>query len=169
MDPEYIIDQLEENQKSFKALLGNVSMDLINWKPGPEKWSLLEIVCHLYDEERDDFRTRVKSVLEHPRKQFPKFDTHRWVIDHEYSKQDYYHKLLSFLAEREESVNWLRSLEVPNWQNVHVHPTLGKMSAELLLNNWLAHDYHHIRQINNNKYLFLKEHVKTSLRYAGEW
>jgi hypothetical protein len=169
MDQDYIIDQLEENQKTFKALLGNVTTELINWKPAPDKWSLLEIICHLYDEEREDFRARVRSVLENPRKSLREFDTHKWVIDHEYSKQDYYHKLLTFLTEREESVNWLRSLEEPKWGNVHRHPKFGKMSAELFLNNWLAHDYLHIRQINKNKYLFLREQITTKLDYAGTW
>jgi hypothetical protein len=169
MDQDYIIDELEENQKTFKALLGKVSAELINWKPAPDKWNLLEIVCHLYDEEREDFRTRVRSVLEDPRKPLPRFDTHQWVIDHEYSKQDYFHKLLTFLTERDESVRWLRSLDEPPWDNVHHHPKLGKMSAELFLNNWLAHDYLHIRQINKNKYLFLREHASTKLDYAGDW
>lgn len=27
--------------------------------PAPEKWCLLEIVFHLYDEEREEFRARV--------------------------------------------------------------------------------------------------------------
>jgi hypothetical protein len=169
MDEEYIIDQLEENQKSFKALLGNVNAEVVNWKPAPDKWNLLEIVCHLLDEEREDFRTRVKSVLEDPKQPLPQFDTLKWVVDHEYGKQDYYHKLLTFLAEREESVKWLRSLDQPRWDNVHRHPKLGKMSARLFLNNWLAHDYLHIRQINKNKYLYLQEHSGISLKYAGPW
>jgi DinB superfamily len=169
MDQEYVINQLEENQKVFKALLGNIPSELIHWRPMPDKWNLLEIVCHLYDEEREDFRTRVRSVLENPRKPLPQFDTHKWVIDHDYGKQDYYHRMLSFLTEREESVQYLRSLEEPRWDNAYKHPKLGKMSAGLFLNNWLAHDYLHIRQINKNKYLFLLENSRTSLGYAGPW
>ncbi len=169
MNPDDIIELLDENQRSFKALLKNTSEELIHWKPARDKWNLLEIVCHLYDEEREDFRVRVRSVLEDPNKPLPQFDPLRWVTEHEYNKQEYLHKLLSFLTEREKSVEWLRSLEAPEWGNTYQHPKLGPMSAALFLNNWLAHDYLHIRQINKNKYLFLKAHVKTSLDYAGNW
>jgi hypothetical protein len=169
MEPENIIDLLEQNQYTFKALLKDISHELIYWKPAPDKWCLLEILCHLYDEEREDFRTRVKSVLEDPRKPLPKIDPLRWVTDHEYMKQEYLHKLLSFLTERQKSVEWLRSLKIPDWENTYQHPQLGPMSAFLFLNNWLAHDFLHIRQINKNKYLFLKAHVSTSLDYAGNW
>jgi hypothetical protein len=169
MTPENIIDLLEENQLAFKALLKNVSQGMIYWKPAADKWCLLEIICHLYDEEREDFRMRVQSVLEDPGRPLPKIDPLKWVSDHEYMKQEYLHKLLSFLTERQNSVEWLRSLEVPAWENTYQHPKLGPITAHLFLNNWLAHDYLHIRQINKNKYLFLKTHVATSLDYAGNW
>ena len=54
-----IIQQLENNQKVFQNLLTNKTKDLYLWRPKPEKWCLLEIVCHLLDEEKDDFRARV--------------------------------------------------------------------------------------------------------------
>ena len=169
MDELQIIDQLEINAQVFKSLLKAVPERMYRWKPAADKWSLLEIICHLYDEEREDFRTRVRITLEGPAKTLPGINPILWVTEREYQKQDYFHKLLDFLSEREKSVEWLRSLEAPAWGNVHLHPKLGPMSASLFLNNWLAHDYLHIRQINKNKYLFLKEHVNTSLYYAGNW
>jgi len=169
MNEKQIIDHLEHNAVVFKSLLETVPETMYRWKPGPDKWSLLEIVCHLYDEEREDFRTRVKLTLEDPGKPLPLFNPLQWVTEREYAKQDYFFKLLDFLTEREKSIEWLRSLREPAWDNSFKHPKLGPMSARLFLNNWLAHDYLHIRQINKNKYLYLKEHVKTSLDYAGNW
>jgi len=169
MDEKAIVEQLEKNIPVFKYLLEEVPDHIYHWKPAPDKWNLLEILCHLYDEEREDFRTRVRLTLENPEQALPTFNPLNWVTEREYSKQDYFHKLLAFLSERQNSVNWLRSLESPNWRNAYQHPKFGPMSARLFLNNWLAHDYMHIRQINKNKYLYLKEHVKTGLEYAGNW
>ena len=42
-------------------------------------------------------------------------------------------------------------------------------SAKQFLNNWLAHDYHHIRQINAIQYDFLKSSSGEALNYAGKW
>ncbi len=164
-----IIDQLEENRKTFKALLEDVPHKIINWKPAEDEWSLLEIVCHLHDEEREDFRNRIKLVLEDPTRPLPKFDPVHWVRERNYADEDYVKKLTAFLEERKDSVKWLKTLEEPKWENAYQHKKHGPMSAELFLNNWLGHDYLHFRQIVKNKFLYLKEHVDTPLDYAGEW
>jgi hypothetical protein len=169
MNSAQVIRELEKNLNSFRVLLENVTDDLRNWKPAKDKWSLLEIVCHLYDEEREDFRTRVKSVLEDPTRPLPKFDPLKWVKDRNYEGENYEKKLLEFLNERKNSISWLNSLKDPAWDNAYQHEKLGPMSAELFLNNWLAHDYFHLRQIVKNKYQFLKDHINSSLDYAGNW
>ena len=74
-----------------------------------------------------------------------------------------------FLNEREESIQWLETLTNPPWDNAHLHPKLGPMSASLFLNNWLAHDYLHIRQITKLKYDRLKAISGENLDYAGNW
>jgi hypothetical protein len=73
------------------------------------------------------------------------------------------------LHERKNSLEWLQSLDKSAWENIYHHPKLGPMSATLILNNWLAHDYLHIRQITYNKYHYLKSNSLTPLDYAGTW
>ena len=83
--------------------------------------------------------------------------------------QDYETMINKFVFERESSINWLQSLPSPNWENVHHHPKLGNMTAKMMLTNWLAHDYLHIRQIIKLKFDFLKDQADEHLSYAGEW
>ena len=66
MNSTIIISQLESNIDVFQDLFENIPEGLTLWRNGPEKWNLLEIICHLYDEERDDFGLRLKHVLENP-------------------------------------------------------------------------------------------------------
>ena len=47
MNVVYIITQLEKNIAVFLELLNDVNEDVAKWKVNPEKWNLLEIVCHL--------------------------------------------------------------------------------------------------------------------------
>lgn len=166
---ESIIDQLEKNHGIFKQLLGDVDEDLITWKQDPAKWNLLEIVCHLYDEEREDFRFRTKWVLEKPNQLPPQFNPLDWVEAHEYSKQDYSEMVAKFLEERTKSVAWLRSLKDPEWLNSYMHPKLGETTAKHYLDNWLAHDYLHVRQILKLKFDYLKHRTGNNLKYAGIW
>ena len=52
MDHSKIIDKLHDNLDVFSHMLSNKSEENYLWKPEPDKWCLLEIVCHLYDEEK---------------------------------------------------------------------------------------------------------------------
>jgi hypothetical protein len=164
-----IIRQLTANRKVFEALLSNTPEAVYRWRPAPEKWSLLEIVCHLYDEEREDFRARVQHVLEQPDQPMPPIDPVGWVTARRYAEQDFAERLDAFLSEREQSARWLQSLTAPKWENTYEHPALGTMPAKLFLANWLAHDHLHIRQITRVKYRYLEKQSGQNLSYAGTW
>jgi hypothetical protein len=51
------LDQLAmhmaQDAERIRGLVGDVSDEQARWKPGPDQWSVLEVVNHLYDEERE--------------------------------------------------------------------------------------------------------------------
>lgn len=169
MDHNFIIQKLADNRSVFREFLSGISAEEYMWKPSLEKWCLLEIVCHLYDEELYDFRARVKSVLENPESSLPPSDPEGWVKSKNYIGQEYEIMVGKFLNERDESVEWLLNLHLPKWKNEFVHPVRGPLSAEFFLANWLAHDYLHFRQISNLMYSYLKSVSGMDLGYAGDW
>ena len=169
MEHSYITESLSENLKTFGDLLSGASKDEYLYKPLPEKWCLLEIVCHLYDEERYDFRARTKHILENNQSALPPIDPVGWVKSRNYIEQEFEETLDKFLDERKKSVEWLKSLREPDWRNEYKHELFGMMSAEFFLTNWLAHDYLHFRQITSLKFNFLKHISGIDPLYAGEW
>ncbi|MCB0428965.1 MAG: DinB family protein [Flavobacteriales bacterium] len=164
-----LILSLQRHQQVFAGLFANVSRDQINWRSERGKWNMLEAVCHLLDEEREDFRARVKSILDDPTQPLPPIDPEGWVITRKYAEQDFDITVTGFLNERETSVAWLKSLKDPQWDNTYQHPKLGPMSARLFLTNWVAHDLLHIRQITRMHYQYLAANTDISLDYAGKW
>ncbi|MEW6467555.1 MAG: DinB family protein [Bacteroidota bacterium] len=164
-----LIGQLAQNRDVFSALFTGVTAHQVSWKPAADKWSLLEVLCHLYDEEREDFRARLKHTLETPNEPLPKIDPQGWVKERGYASRDFGKTLYLFLHERDESVKWLKGLENPSWANAYQHPKFGPMSAEMFLANWLAHDYLHFRQITRLKYDYLRAHTTVRYDYAGDW
>ncbi len=165
----FVVEQLQKNKGIFKELFKDEKEDLFLWKQTPEKWCLLEILCHLYDEEREDFRFRTKWVLERPNEIPPPFNPIDWVTERNYIQQNYNLMLDKFLAERDDSIYWLKSLENPKWDNYYTHQKIGDLSAKHFLDNWLAHDYLHIRQITKLKFDYLNHHSGERLDYAGIW
>jgi len=164
-----IAEQLHKNKFVFQSLLEDVQPELVTWRPRPDKWCLLEIVCHLFDEEQFDFRFRAQWILEQPDTQPPPFNPIDWVTDHKYMEQNYEDMVKRFLSERDASIVWFKELKNPNWDYGYIHPKLGKVTAKHYIDNWLAHDYLHVRQIIKQKFDFLTNQTNENLEYAGIW
>lgn len=164
-----IITELERNNKVISNLFEGLPKELYTWRPHEDKWCLLEILCHLIDEEVEDFRARVKHILDGVTTPMIPINPVGWVIDRKYIQQDFNTKLEQFIEEREQSILWLKSLKNPDWNKTFDNPFRGEISAMNMLSNWLAHDYLHIRQIVNLKYLCLQHQTGEDLSYAGGW
>lgn len=169
MAPGHIIEELARNKEIFKNQLTYVSASRGAWRPNKGHWSLIEVVCHLHDEEREDFRTRVKHVLETPELALPPIDPVGWVKSRNYIGQDYQEMVERLLYQRQVSLDWLATLYDAPWDNTHQHPKFGPMSAHMFLTNWLVHDHIHIRQINRIHYLYVLEQSDVPTDYAGRW
>lgn len=169
MDTNYIISELQRNKFVIKELLQNLDDNKVMWRPSPEKWCLLEIICHLNDEECEDFRYRLNSTLENPKQEFISIDPVGWVSSRNYFERDFKTELTEFLNERDDSIDMLKQLIDPQWDNYFEHPKFGNMTAKLFFTNWLAHDYLHIRQITKLKFDYLSSTTNEMLNYAGDW
>lgn len=168
MNHQQIISQLETNSDIIKLLFKNLPKEQARWKPGADRWSILEVINHLLDEEREDFRIRLTLVLNNPEDPWPSIDPEGWVIQRDYNNREMNESLDIFIVERENSLRWLRKLDHPDWQATHRHPKMGPMSAELLLANWVAHDLFHIRQVTDLQFAYLRWRLAPiSLEYSG--
>ena len=130
---------------------------------------MLEVICHLADEERYDFRTRLRSILVDPSAPWSSIDPPVWAVERAYNRRSLPESLLDFEQERVRSVEWLRSLDSPDLSITKDHPAIGPISAGDLLTAWLAHDLIHIRQITRLHYEYLERTSGFSPRYAGDW
>ena len=170
MESKELIQRLESNQAVFAPLVDGVTDEQARWRPGPRKWSLLEVVCHLLDEEREDFRQRLRLTLGDPKAPWPPIDPPGWVKERRYQERDFTTSLVEFLAEREESLAWLRTLTDPAWNNRYEHPLLGGICAGDLLTSWVGHDFLHIRQIVSLQWSWAESVAEPfNPGYAGEW
>lgn len=165
-----VVKKLENNATVFEALFHDVSEIDCRWKPAPEKWSLLEVLNHLLDEEMYDFRQRIEFALTKPDREWIRIQPTKWVVEKAYIEKDFRESLDRFLLERKKSIQWLREHENEDWTALDNYPHGNSFTAESLLLNWLAHDYLHIRQINALHREFLaQELANTPLDYAGTW
>ena len=165
-----IVQRLENNLAVFRGLTRGVGVEQARWKPDPASWSILEVVCHLADEDVEDFRARLDLALHAPGTPWPPIDPVGWVAERGYLDRDLEEAVAAFTAARHQSLRWLRALEDPDWSRTSTHPKLGPMSAGELLTSWLAHDFIHVRQLNRLHRQFLEARLSSySPEYAGSW
>lgn len=168
-DANKIIAELGRNEDIIYNLLKGTIEREFQFTEDKEKWSLLQVICHLRDEEVEDFRERVRSTLDDPMQPLKPIDPVGWITIRKYSDQDFNDVLEDWKSERKQSIIWLKALKNPQWDHAYQHQKFGPMSAKLFLCNWLSHDYHHIRQIITIKRAYLVKSTGESLRYAGNW
>jgi hypothetical protein len=169
MNLAYFIDRLARNRDVFEGLVRGVSVEQGRWRPAPDKWSILEVVNHLFDEEREDFRQRLTLILADPAQPWPPIDPRGWVTSRGYNERDLDTSLNNFFSERQKSLEWLGQLAQPNWQNSNEGPN-GTLTAGDLLASWLAHDFLHIRQLSRLHWQYvgaISDPYQTT--YAGPW
>jgi DinB superfamily len=168
-DPETYTSQLERNAHVFRLLVAGLTPAQERWKPAPDQWSILEIINHLADEDSEDFRTRLDTILHHPTQTWPPIEPQAWVTERAYNARTLDASLERFVTERYRSVVWLRSLKSPNWNAKHTDQ-FGSRSARELLASWVAHDWLHVRQITRLHYQATALSIAPeSVEYAGEW
>lgn len=169
MDLNQVSDRMEASAGIFESLVKDVNAEQALWQPARDKWSILEVVNHLYDEEREDFRLRLKLVLTDPTLDWPPIAPQEWVTTRAYRERDLGESLNRFLSERQESLTWLRSLRSPNLESRHEREA-GSLSAGDLLAAWLAHDFLHIRQLARLHWQYLTATAAPfQTEYAGPW
>jgi hypothetical protein len=161
--------ELALGAETIRGLVAGVSPAEARVRPAPDAWSLLEVVCHLHDEEREDFRPRLDAVLHRPEEAWTRIDPAGWVSARGYNERDLGEVLLGFLTERERSLAWLGSLSAPDWKREHRAP-FGPITAGDLLASWAAHDLLHTRQlVELRRARLLEQTTGHSTQYAGDW
>jgi hypothetical protein len=170
MNLSYCIGQLSANTAAIQHLVLTVSDEQARWKPSTSDWSALEVINHLADEEREDFRTRFRHILSGASGDPPPIRPQEWVIERGYNQRDLQASLDDFLSERQRSLEWLRQLTDPPLDNRYQSPQGWSISAGDMLVSWVAHDVLHLRQLVELKWAYqLQQFAPYSPQYAGDW
>lgn len=169
MDLTKAIAHLRENSEIIRQLVQNMSDEAARYQPEPEGWSVLEVVNHLVDEEREDFRAHLDQILHQPDEAWLRINPQAWVTERNYNGRSLSPSLANFLQERQRSLDWLEELEGVDWTAVHPTPW-GQISAGEMMASWVAHDLLHIRQLVELKWaLTVRDLAPHRVDYAGGW
>ncbi len=168
MNSAYLVQTLKRQADLVRALVEDVLPEQAVWKPDPERWSVLEVVNHLYDEEREDFRVRLDILLRASDEPWPPIHPMEWVTERQYNAREPAASLENFLVERRASLEWLASLHSPDWDDGVQSPWDFFMRAGDMAASWVVHGQWHIEQLIRLRRDWTIEQAKPyDVRYAG--
>jgi len=141
-----------ETPARLKAALKGVPKKLLLWTPGPGKWSILEIVAHMRDMERDAYLTRYRRILAEENPPLPDIDGDIYAIRGDYRSQRLPDLLRDWLKLRKECLKLLKSVKGPRWERMGTHETAGPLTMDALLSRQaVGNDEAHLAQIEGIK------------------
>ncbi len=159
-----------QHMEAIRVLATDVTGEQARWRPTADAWSILEVVNHLLDEEREDFRVRLDYILHRPGEPWPGIDPPGWVTERAYNERVLEDSIEQLLQEREDSLQWLRGLDEADLSTSTEAPWGGHLHAGDMLAAWVTHDLLHLRQMVELRYALVAESAaRYSPEYAGDW
>jgi hypothetical protein len=143
-----LIGILAATPASLKERLKGVPRRLQLWSPAPGKWSMLEIVCHLRDMEREAYLERYRRILGEDEPVLPDIDGDRCAMERDYRSQRLSEALREWQGLRRECLKLLRSVRGEAWRRRGIHESAGPLTLDdLLRRHALGNDEAHLSQL----------------------
>jgi hypothetical protein len=139
-------DALTRMPDALDRLLGGLEETAWRARPAPKEWAPVEILCHLRDEETEDFGARVRVVVEGGTAFVP-IDPERWAVERRYLEASGPAVLADFRARRTASLAFLAGVTPGRLTAAVIQPRTGTLSGLDVLAAWVAHDRLHLAQL----------------------
>ena len=127
-------------------LIRGVPQAKLTRSPAPGKWSVVEILAHLAEDELTS-SWRYRQMLENDGVALAGFDQDLWAKLGNYSAWSGEEALGMFRLLREANLRMLRTLSPEQWDRCGVHAERGKITVRDLARHMAGHDRNHLDQV----------------------
>ena len=143
LDP---IAALGETPQVLAGLVASASDGQLTRRPGPDKWSVAEILAHLAEDEIAT-ALRYRQMLEHSGIEMAGFDQDLWARTGDYASRPARESLELFRLLRAINVQFLEHLKPEDWERHGIHAERGRITLRDLAVHMTGHDANHVEQI----------------------
>ena len=142
MNRELLVQRLDSAPDRLLRLCASLSPEDATQRPAEGEWSVVEVIQHLVEGDRDTFLPRLYRMLAEERPLFA--GRNREGRD----QADLQALLVVFESTRREVVKILRELDPAGWTREGVSPSRGPLTVEAYALAMADHDDEHLAQID---------------------
>jgi hypothetical protein len=140
----------------LRHALKQFPQEMWQYKPGPDRWSIHEVLVHIADSEANSY-VRCRRFIAEPGKQVMAYDENRWADSLNYRGQSPDDALELFGLLRRMSYHLVKDLPDAVWSNTVDHPENGIMTMDDWLSVYTRHVPEHIQQMQATHAAWLAE------------
>ncbi len=144
------IEQYAKGPARLRAAVAGIPEQARRWRPGPEQFSVHEVVCHCADGETNS-AARIRYLMAEEQPVILAYDENNWARQFDYHSHPLEAALATVEAVRANTVPLLRRLPSEAWDKVGTHTESGRYSGHDWLMIESEHLEEHIDQINRNR------------------
>jgi hypothetical protein len=137
------ISLLEKTPGILELLLHNIPLEVLQWKPAPDRWSIAEVLEHMVVIEKLYEQRARRIVLE----ESPTLSKYEVLPEAELQKKSLRQYLEEFIPLRRAFVFYLHTIPAAAGARTGQHVEMGTINLSQMLHELANHDLGHLRQI----------------------
>lgn len=141
-----LIARLRQQADDVRRLTSDLDEERIRQRTVPEKWSVHELVCHLW-RIQEIFQRRLDSMLEADNPLITPYDPEHDAEFDRLVQQPSSAALSRFAAARERFLATVDPLTPAQWHRPGAHPEFPDFDVHFLVEYFAHHEAHHIYQL----------------------
>lgn len=145
-----LLQELASTPNRIAQLADGLPDNMVDWVPGPDRWSVRMVVAHLFNAERL-FQARLERILAECNPLLPRFGPEEAIPGSDQSLDDL---VAGFRARRQATLKLLYSLRPEDWHRAARHETQGPTSMLKQVLTLANHDTDHLGQLHDLRQLW---------------
>lgn len=140
------ISLLEKTPLLYETMLRDLPLDVLRWKPAPDRWSISEVLAHLVEIE-ELYSGRVRRMVAEDSPSFLRYVQPPADRPNAGSQGRPAEQLARFITMRRDNLKFLKTMPASAATRTGHHSELGPFTLAQMLCEWASHDLGHLRQM----------------------
>jgi uncharacterized damage-inducible protein DinB len=156
-----LLQKLASTPNRIAQVAGTLPGEMVDWLPGPERWSARMVVSHLFNCE-PLFQARLERILSEENAFLPRFGPEEARPD---SGESLDALVDGFRGRRQATLSLLYRLQPDDWHRAARHETQGPTSLHKQVVTFVNHDTAHLGQLHDLRQLIEAQaaHIQDSI------